>query len=215
MNGLQTYIRKGVAFLAIAGNAALFFACRPEQKPAPVNPETLVTMRTEDLTMVVSRNGLKSYYFETPLREQFGEARDPYDRYPDGIFVQTYQDSTEVVESTLRADRAIYYSKRDLWMASGNVVASGSGNTLYTEQLFWDAKTDRVYSNVKVRVEDANGIHFGEGIESDKGLESWVFHEYEGTLAVDTAPATQGDGQTSGEEAPADEAAPEADNGAE
>ena len=154
----------------------------------------LVTMRTEDLTMVVSRNGLKSYYFETPLREQFGEARDPYDRYPQGIFVQTYQDSTEVVESTLRADRAIYYTKRDLWMASGNVVASGSGNTLYTEQLFWDAKTDRVYSNVKVRVEDANGIHFGEGIESNKGLESWVFHEYEGTMAIDTTPY-QGGGE--------------------
>ena len=207
MNGLRRHIEKGVAFLMIVGNAALSFACRPEKKSEPVNPEMLVTMRTEDLTMVVSRNGLKSYYFETPLREQFGEARDPYDRYPEGIFVQTYQDSTEVVESTLRADRAIYYSKRDLWMASGNVVASGSGNTLYTDQLFWDAKTDRVYSNVKVRVEDANGIHFGEGIESNKGLESWVFHEYEGTMAIDTTPYTGGGQEQT--EAPASDSAAE------
>ena len=92
-------------------------------------------------------------------------------------------------------------------MASGNVVASGSGNTLYTDQLFWDAKTDRVYSNVKVRVEDANGIHFGEGIESNKGLESWVFHEYEGTMAIDTTPYTGGGQEQT--EAPASDSAAE------
>ena len=73
-------------------------------------------------------------------------------------------------------------------MASGNVVESGSGNTLYTEQLFWDAKTDRIYSNVSVKVIDANGIHHGEGLLSDKNLEQWEFMDYEGTISFETAP---------------------------
>lgn len=170
------------------GNAFLSFSCKSKKTSEEVNEETVVTMRSEDLTMTVSRNGLKSYHFTTPLMEQYGLSRDPYTRYPEGVFVETFQDSTEVVESTLRANEAIYYEKRDLWMASGNVVASGSGNTLYTEQLFWDAKTDRIYSNVSVKVVDANGVHHGEGLLSDKNLEQWEFMDYEGTISFETAP---------------------------
>lgn len=186
--------RYGVAFL-VAGSAALLLsACKQKKVAEQVNPETLVTMQTENLSMTVSKNGLKSYHFSTALMQQYGLAGEPYTKYPKGIFIETFQDSTEVVESTLRADEAINYEKRDLWMANGNVVASGSGNTLYTEQLFWDAKTDRVYSNVRVKVVDKDGAHYGEGFESDKDLKSWMFRDYEGTLLLDTAPNTEGGG---------------------
>lgn len=183
----STFARCGTVFL-IAGSALLSLSCKKEKARGNVNPETLITMQSEDLSMTVSKNGLKSYHFTTPLMQQYGLAAEPYTKYPDGVFVQTFQDSTEVVESTLRADEAINYEKRDLWMASGHVVASGSGNTLYTEQLFWDAKTDRVYSNVRVKVVDKDGEHYGEGFESDKDLKSWMFRDYEGTIAVETAP---------------------------
>ena len=193
----STFARCGTVFL-IAGSALLSLSCKKEKARGNVNPETLITMQSEDLSMTVSKNGLKSYHFTTPLMQQYGLAAEPYTKYPDGVFVQTFQDSTEVVESTLRADEAINYEKRDLWMASGHVVASGSGNTLYTEQLFWDAKTDRVYSNVRVKVVDKDGEHYGEGFESDKDLKSWMFRDYEGTIAVETAPNEEYDGAAGG-----------------
>ena len=187
MDTVVRYLKYVIVFLVI-GNAFLSFSCKSRKTSEEINEEAVVTMRSENLTMTVSSNGLKSYHFTTPLMEQYGLSRDPYTRYPEGVFVETFQDSTEIVESTLRANEAIYYDKRDLWMASGNVVASGSGNTLYTEQLFWDAKTDRIYSNVSVKVIDANGIHHGEGLLSDKNLEQWEFMDYEGTISFETAP---------------------------
>ena len=193
----STFARCGTVFF-IAGSTLLSLSCKKEKARGNVNPETLITMQSEDLSMTVSKNGLKSYHFTTPLMQQYGLAAEPYTKYPDGVFVQTFQDSTEVVESTLRADEAINYEKRDLWMASGHVVASGSGNTLYTEQLFWDAKTDRVYSNVRVKVVDKDGEHYGEGFESDKDLKSWMFRDYEGTIAVETAPNEEYDGAAGG-----------------
>lgn len=187
MDTVVRYLKYVIVFL-VMGNAFLSFSCKSRKTSEEINEEAVVTMRSENLTMTVSSNGLKSYHFTTPLMEQYGLSRDPYTRYPEGVFVETFQDSTEIVESTLRANEAIYYDKRDLWMASGNVVASGSGNTLYTEQLFWDAKTDRIYSNVSVKVIDANGIHHGEGLLSDKNLEQWEFMDYEGTISFETAP---------------------------
>ena len=50
-----------------------------------------------------------------------------------------------MVESTLRADEAINYEKRDLLDGERACGRFGSGNTLYTEQLFWDAKTDSLF----------------------------------------------------------------------
>lgn len=191
MKVFRTYLQYLVAFL-IVGSAALLLSCKPDKKGGRVNPETVITMKSGDLTMTVSRNGLKSYRFTTPSLQQYDLASDPYTKYPEGIYVETFQDSTEVVESTIRSDEAIYYQKRKLWMASGNVVATGSGNTLYTEQLFWDEKTDRVFSNVKVRVVDQDGEHLGEGFESDVSFETWVMRDYEGTLVLDTTPNEEG-----------------------
>ncbi len=197
----------GRAALALLFSAVSFASCRGGGKSEELNPETLVTLRSDTLTMVVSRDGLKSYCFSTLVQEYYGQATEPYSRYPEGVYVEKYKDSTEMVESTLRANEAINYEKRDLWMATGDVVATGSGLTMYTEQLFWDAKTDRIYSYVGVRVVDADGEHFGEGFESDSQLQHWVFQDYIGSMAVDTTPM---------EEEPA-EADPEAaaDDGAE
>lgn len=176
----------------------MLLSCKQGKHAGRVNPETVVTMRSDDLSMTVSRDGLKSYHFTTPSMEQYDLASDPYTKYPEGIYVETFQDSTEIVESTLRADEAIYYQNRKMWMASGNVVATGSGNTLYTEQLFWDEKTDRVFSNVRVRVVDQDGEHLGEGFESDVNFETWVMRDYEGTLVLDTTPNEEG-GEESGD----------------
>ena len=187
----SAYFKLKVAFL-IAGSAALLLSCKGDGNGGKVNTETLVTMRSENLSMRVSKNGQRSYFFTASLVETYGLAREPYTKYPQGVFVETFRDSTDVVESTLRADEAISYDDRDLWMASGNVVATGSGNTFYSEQLFWDARTDRIYSNVHCRVEDEDGVHFGTGLVSDAALENWEFLDYEGSIAVDLSPNEDG-----------------------
>lgn len=179
-----------VAFL-FTGSATLLLSCNSKSGDS-VNNETLVTLRSDSITMIVTKNGHKSYMFKADIMEQYSLARDPYTLYPKGVFVENFKDSTGMVESTLKANEAVYYDKRDLWMASGNVVASGSGGTLYTEQLFWDAKTNRVYSNVRARIVDPDGQqHVGQGVESDDKLKQWVFRDYEGTLSLDSSPVTE------------------------
>lgn len=202
MRYLIRYTKQMVAFLFMGSAALLLLSCN-SKKGDSVNKETLVTLRSDSISMVVSKNGLKSYMFKADVMEQYALARDPYTLYPKGVFVENFNDSTGVVESTLRADEAVYYEKRDLWMVSGDVIASGSGRTLYTEQLFWDAKTNRVYSNVRSRIVDPDVQHIGEGFESDEKLSQYVFRDYEGAFALDTSPVSE-------EERQANESAAEA-----
>ncbi len=170
----------------------MLFSCQGKKSVEEVNLETTITQQCDTLTMVYTKNGRKDYRFLTPLMERYELARDPYMEFRYGVNIITF-DSLGGDASSLRADYAIYYEKRELWEARGNVVATGEGGrTLYTQQLFWDQKTDKVYSNVDCKVVDGDDVIVGEGFESDSQFHNWVIRENEGRLWVDTEEA-QGD----------------------
>ena len=78
----------------------------------------------------------------------------------------------------LTANYAIYYENRKLWEAKGDVVVVKSdGKTLYTQQLFWNAKTQRIYSNVDTKIVQNEGgnVFQGEGFESDEAFKGVAF----------------------------------------
>ena len=77
----------------------------------------------------------------------------------------------------LTANYAIYYENRKLWEAKGDVVVVKSdGKTLYTQQLFWNAKTQRIYSNVDTKIVQNEGgnVFQGEGFSRTKPSRSGV-----------------------------------------
>lgn len=158
--------------------------------------EAMITQQSDTLTMLYSTNGRKEYRFTTPLMERYEFAKDPYMEFRYGIDIVTY-DSLGNDASTLRADYAIFYEKRELWETRGNVVGkSVDGRELHTQQLFWDQKIDRVYSNVDSRIVDGYDEFVGEGFESDSEFNDWIFKESEGRMWVDAEEETGGSNQT-------------------
>lgn len=177
--------------LLVAGSAALLFSCEGKQAAdASAQDEAMMTMYSEDLSVVESKNGRKSYHFVTPMMEEYGLAREPYREFRKGVKIVTFNDdSVSSVDATLTANYAIYYTNRELWEARGNVVAETAGDrTLYTEQLFWNAKTKRIYSNVDSKIVQSDGVFYGEGLESDDALRDWRFRRMTGRMEVEVKP---------------------------
>ena len=169
--------------------------------------EAMITQQSDTLTMVYSTNGRKEYRFQTPLMERYEFAKDPYMEFRYGINLVTY-DSLGREASRLRADYAIFYEKRELWETRGNVVGvSSDGRELHTQQLFWNQKIDKVYSNVDSKIIDGYDEFVGEGFESDSEFNDWVFKESEGRMWVDSE--GQGEGPESAEETPESVARPQ------
>ncbi len=172
---------------SLVGGAILLFSCSGEKSTKEVNMQTMITQQSDTLTMVYTKNGVKEYRFWTPLMERYEFARDPYMEFRRGINIVTF-DSLGGDDSKLRADYAIFYEKRELWETRGNVVGeSADGRKLFTQQLFWDQKTDKVYSNVDCRIVDGDDEFVGEGFESDSEFKDWVFRESEGRMWVDAS----------------------------
>ncbi|MEG1700722.1 MAG: LPS export ABC transporter periplasmic protein LptC [Alistipes sp.] len=184
--------------LSMVGSAISLSSCDGgEAADAAAPEETMMTEYSENLSIVMSQNGRRSYYFQTPLVEGYSLAREPYREFRKGVKITTYQDdSLSTVDAVLTANYAIYYENRKLWEAKGNVVAEKSdGKTLYTQQLFWNAQTKKIYSNVDSKIVQSGGrdVFIGEGFESDEGFKDWRFRRMKGRMGVDVKPTDAAD----------------------
>lgn len=185
--------------LLFAGSAILLSSCKEKSTDDDEPLEMIKTEESENLTIVESENGRKSYRFTTPLLEGYTLGRDPYREFRKGIDITTYQDdSLTTVNATLKANYAIYYENRKLWEVKGNVVVTkADGTRLYTQQLFWNSITKRIYSNVDTKVVTETDTFIGEGFESDEELKDLHFRQFKSKMCVDTAmSAEEGDSTT-------------------
>ena len=176
--------------LSMTGSAILLFSCeREEAEDAAASEETMRTEYSENLSIVESKNGRRSYHFVTPLVEGYSLAREPYREFRKGVKITTYKDdSLSTVDAVLTANYAIYYENRKLWEAKGNVVVVKSdGKNLYTQQLFWNQQTKKIYSNVDSKIVQNNGrdVFIGEGFESDEEFKDWRFRRMKGRMEVE------------------------------
>ena len=167
----------------------MLFSCGEKEPEAAGSVETLMTEYSDSLSVIMSRNGRRSYHFTAPQLEGYTLAREPYREFRKGVKITTYQDdSLSSVDAVLTANYAIYYEKRELWEAKGNVVVEKSdGKTLYTQQLFWNARTGKIYSNVDSKIVQNNGrdVFIGEGFESDEEFKDWRFRRMKGRMEVE------------------------------
>ena len=196
--------RYALVALSVMGSAILLFSCGSSGSESDaVNNETLMTERSENLSILMSENGRRSYHFKTSLLEGYTLAADPYREFRKGIHITTYKnDSLSDVNATLTANYAIYYENRELWEAKGDVVVEKTdGTKLYTQQLYWSSKTGRIYSNVDSKIVKGSDVFMGEGFESDEELKEWRFRRMSGKMLVNMEP-TENPDSTAAEKGP-------------
>lgn len=188
---MQRHISRLAAIaLSIAGSATLLFSCSDKGDPVRYDYETLLTESSENRTITMMENGHRSYIFTTPLIEGYSMATNPYQEFRRGIDMTTFtSDSLSLIDVTIKANYAIYYERQKLWEAKGNVVIHkfnrSEGDTtitdttkVYTQQLFWNATTKKIYSNVDTKVLQKDGWHFGVGFDADEELKNIHFRKY-------------------------------------
>lgn len=194
---LRTAFRHISIALLFSGSAIFLFSCGSKPVEAEHDDEGLMTDYSEDLTISETENGRLRYVVKTPLSESYSLAREPYREFRRGVDVVTYRsDSVGGVDVTLTANYAIHYEKRRLWEAKGNVVIRKSdGREVYTQQLFWNEKSGRVWSNVDTRIveEGGRGSYVVEGFESDDRFRELSFRKIKGRMLLNVEPTQQDD----------------------
>ncbi len=192
-------ISKSIVALLVMGGAMLLFSCGGKNVAVKeTSYETLMNEQSDSLEMLMLENGRTSYRFITPLVQGYTLAKEPYREFPKGVEIITYKvvDSVTVVDAVLTSNYAIYYEDRKLWEAMGDVtVIKSDGKELYSQQLFWNAQTQKIYSNVDTKIVDniTGDTYIGEGFESDESMDNWTYRRMKGRMGVDLTPKPRTD----------------------
>ena len=148
-----------------------------------IDAQTLPLIRTEDANTLISDSGVTRYRLIAKVWEVY-DNRDSYWYFPEGVYAEKF-DSIFNVEGSIEADTAYYYDKKMLWHLIGNVKAINLQKEKFeTEELFWDERIAKIYSNKPIRIEQADKVIFGEGFESNQAMTDYYIFRTNAVIYV-------------------------------
>ncbi|MDB9781907.1 LPS export ABC transporter periplasmic protein LptC [Winogradskyella sp.] len=107
-----------------------------------------------------------------------------FSEFPKGIELKVYDDEQQ--ETTILANYAIYYTDKDIIDLQGNVrVATPEKDTLFTAQLYYNEKSEWVFTNEPFIFKRTTGITHGIGFDSDKTFKKFQMLEMGGDIEID------------------------------
>lgn len=174
---IRKYFPLAAFFSFVVG--VVFVSCNQEVKNT-VNfvhdNETTPTMITHNDTMLISDSGIIRYKVIAKTSEVFDKAKDPNWRYPDGLYLEQF-DSVFNIVTTIKADTVWNYTLRKLWRLKGNVfIRNKKEETFSGEELYWDSRQQKVYSNLPVVVNRPDQMTLrGTGFEANQQMTNYKF----------------------------------------
>lgn len=181
------YIKfNGIAALFF-GAAILFYACENdiEKIQAFSSPENLPVVEAYNFETLFTDSGQVRYSLKTPKLLRFEIDGIEFLEFPEGVEIIQY-DSNQKVVSSLTSDYAKQFVKEEKWEAKNNVVATNlAGDTLKTEHLIWEEKTEQIYTDEFVEIVREDGIYTGIGLTADESLQKWRINQLKGIIYVE------------------------------
>ena len=192
----QTYLKTlniTAAFLA-AVMFVLFPACSGKDKKlteAISENDTLPSMKSLGVTTLISDSGITRYKIVAEEWLIYDKKNPPYWAFEKGVYLEKF-DTLFRIDASIKADTAYYYERKKLWELRGNVqIHSQRGDKFETQQLYWDEKKGKVYSNQFIQIEQEDKMITGYGFESNQELTEYEIKNTTGIFTIeDTEPNT-------------------------
>ena len=116
---------------------------------------------TTNVDVLYSDSAFVRVHLVTPKMVEYTDTAknaQPYRTTPNGIRITLY-DTTRLEMATLVADSAIQFDRTKIMEFHRNVVVTTpQGKTFKSEELIWDQKAKRIYSNKPSQLTDVDGL---------------------------------------------------------
>ena len=161
-----------------------------EEVQAIVEDTILPTEVADDIQIIYSDSAILKVILNAKHLERFvGE--DPYIEMSNGVHVRFFNNLGNV-ESELRSNYAISYEKSDIMEAKENVVVvNKKGETLNTEHLIWEKKTEKIRTDEFVKITTEDEVIFGHGLESNQDFTKYRIKKIKGTINLKDAESSE------------------------
>jgi LPS export ABC transporter protein LptC len=170
MRSLVLYAMMSAAFLI----SCLFVSCENDIKDVNdfMKKQTGIE-EAKEVTSYMSQQGQVKAKLRSPYMLRY-QADSPYVEFPRTLHVDFYDDSTKV-ESTVDALYARYreYESKVLLKDSVVVINIQKGDTLKTNELWWDQTTEEFFTDKPVRIYQKDKTIFGNGLRAKQDFSEY------------------------------------------
>jgi len=164
-------------------------SCQDDAKPgvtANVDPEHTPTMLTRDVETLISDSGVTRFRITTPVWLMYDEAKNPFWRFPKGLKVTRFDDLMHTA-ATVDCDSALFLKNPQIWQLDGHVrITTVNKDRFLTNQLFWDQRRHKLYSDSFIRIEKPDRTLEGYGFTANERLTSYEIRRVSGIFPAKT-----------------------------
>lgn len=151
---------------------------------AIANRASMAALEGKGVTTLISDSGVTRYRIKANTWLVFDKADTPYWEFPDGIYLEKFNVDLEA-DATVKADYAYYNESAQRWTLKGNVEAINlEGEKFETPLLFWDQKTESVYSDSAIVITRENSIIKGVGFQSNQEMTNYTIQHPTGVFPI-------------------------------
>lgn len=166
----------------------LLSACSKKKQPtteAITNRDSVPIMVTHGVSTYISDSGVVRYKIITDEWKVFDRLDPSRWTFEQGVYLEKFNNDLSI-EATILADTAYYYDKEELWELRGNVhIENEQDEKFDTQLLFWDQKSQTVYSDQYIRIRQQKRIITGIGFTSNQNFTQYTIKQTQGIFPVE------------------------------
>lgn len=165
----------------------LLFSCtntEPEHIEAVVDRAAVPKLHALEVSTVISDSGITRYRITTPQWDMYDRASPSYWEFPHGVHFERFDENLKV-DANIHCEYAKFLENEQLWELKGNVRATNIDGELFeTEQLFWNQRTEKMYSDSLIKITQADYIITGKGFESNQQMTKYDIKQTLGIIPI-------------------------------
>jgi LPS export ABC transporter protein LptC len=162
-------------WLLVIGYWSLLAACNDaEEEKQQVFTENDVAIEVgRDVEILYSDSAIVRVRVTGAVLHNYNDRENPRQEFPAGVKIEFLEPDLSV-RSTLTAKTAVRYQEKGRIIARDSVVLlSAKQEKLETEELIWDEKTAKVFTEKFVKVTRPGEIIYGYGLEAEQDFSYW------------------------------------------
>ncbi len=138
----------------------------------------------DSVATLISDSGITRYRINALRWEVYDKAKPAHWKFPKGLYLEKFNEALEV-EASLESDSAYYDEDAQIWRLDGNVHAMNlQGERFETPQLFWEQKTERIYSDSVIVIHRETSTITGIGFESNQEMTKYTIRKPTGYFPI-------------------------------
>lgn len=161
----------------------VLFSCSKEQQ-VKFEPYTGPVIEAFDIHTAFSDSARPKILLTSPHELEFENGDQ---EFPEGIYMEFFDDKTFKKSSTLKGSHARYFKEKDIYIVTGDVIVQSitENKKLNSEELIWNPTEKQITSDKFVRIETPCEILTGTGLISNEDFTNYKILKPKATIFTD------------------------------